>query len=169
MTKTLPVMVASLLMFLAPSPARACSCAWSGSFLTVAPQAELVIRAKILSHHGKKNGVFEKMKIKVLETYKGSLWDREIFVWGDEGWLCRAPVAQFPVHTEWILALNGPGSKPEMSPGPSISSCGQYWLEVKGGEVQGSIEGKSEPPPKTVSQLMNLTDFVVKFRKELAP
>ncbi len=53
--------------------------------------------------------------------------------------LCRPPLESFPVGTEWILALNGPGSKP--AEGPALSHCGEYWLRVENGDVVGSLDG----------------------------
>ena len=44
-----------------------------------------------------------------------------------------------PPGSEWILALNGPGSKP--GEGLALSHCGEYWLRVENGQVIGSIDG----------------------------
>ena len=45
----------------------------------------------------------------------------------------------FPIGSQWILALNGPGSKPGND--LALSYCGEYWLRVNGAEVEGSIDG----------------------------
>jgi hypothetical protein len=56
-----------------------------------------------------------------------------------DGMHCRPTIEAFPIDTEWILGLNGPGSKP--GNGLAISHCGEYWLRVENGEVVGSIDG----------------------------
>jgi len=57
-----------------------------------------------------------------------------------DGMQCRTTLEGFPPDSEWILALNGPGSKP--SDGWALSHCGEYWLRVEKGEAIGSIDGK---------------------------
>jgi hypothetical protein len=122
--------------------ASACSCYWTGPFLDVAPRSESIVRAKVLGYHGKGRLADQPlaMDLSVLETLKGDPQPASLRVWGDDGHLCRPAVTQFPVGTEWILALNGPGSKPGVGPGPAISVCGEYWLRVTGDRVVGSIE-----------------------------
>jgi hypothetical protein len=36
--------------------------------------------------------------------------------------LCRENIEQFPVGSEWLLALNGPGNKPGMNKGDYVIS-----------------------------------------------
>jgi hypothetical protein len=113
------------------SEALACSCDWGGPFQRVAPKAELVIRGKVLNYHGLDRGVPLAMDVEIYEVLKGQPPNGRIRVWGDNGWLCRPSVPQFPAGTEWILALNGPGSKPGQNPGDyALSICGQFWLQV---------------------------------------
>jgi hypothetical protein len=109
----------------------ACSCSWGGPFQKVAPKSELVIRGKVVNYHGLDRGSPLAMDLEILEILKGETENRWVRVWGDNGWLCRPSVSQFLVGTEWILALNGPGSKPGQNPGDyALSICGQFWLQV---------------------------------------
>lgn len=119
-----------------PLPASACSCAWRGPFLVVAKDAPLIVHGRILRHHP---GQSPTMSVLVLETLKGGLLDSGIVVQMGDGIQCRPTLEGFPPGSEWILALNGPGSKP--GDGLALSHCGEYWLRVEKGEVIGSIDG----------------------------
>lgn len=121
-----------------PDPsAFACSCAWEGPFLTVVKKSPLVVRGKILRHHA---GPSPAMDVLVLETLCGGLLDSGMQVQMGDGMHCRPLMSDFPIGTEWILALNGPGAKP--GKGLALSHCGEYWLATKNGRVTGSIDGK---------------------------
>ncbi|MEO0249046.1 MAG: hypothetical protein ABIN58_05780 [candidate division WOR-3 bacterium] len=122
------------LMF--PFSAGACSCAWRGPFLVVAKDAPLIIHGRILRHQF---GQPPTMSVLVLETLKGGLLDSGLVVQMGDGMHCRPALEGFPPGSEWILALNGPGSKP--GDGLALSHCGEYWLRVEKGEVIGSIDG----------------------------
>lgn len=117
-------------------PARACSCAWRGPFLKVVGAAPLVVRGTILRHHA---GKTPSMDVLVLETLAGGLLDSGLRVMMSDGAMCRPEVSQFPVGSEWLLALNGPGAKP--GDGLALSHCGAYWLRVEGELVIGQIDG----------------------------
>ena len=134
------VMVFCLLIILglmiAPVRIEACSCSWRGPFLVVARDAPLVVRARILRHHP---GPAPTMDVLVLETLAGGLLDSGLVVQMGDGMHCRPMLDGFPPGSEWILALNGPGSKP--GKGMALSHCGEYWLGIEGNEVVGSIDG----------------------------
>jgi hypothetical protein len=119
-----------------PFDACASSCAWNGPFLTVSKDAPLIIHGRILRHHP---GQSPTMDVLVLETVKGGVLDSGMLVQMGDGMQCRPTLEGFAIDSEWILALNGPGSQP--GDGVAISSCGEYWLRVKQGEVIGSIDG----------------------------
>jgi len=131
--------------------ADACSCAWEGPFLTVAPKAPLVVRGKILRHHPGPNPA---MDVLVLETLTGGVLDSGLRVQVGDGMHCRPMMTDFPPGTEWILALNGPGAKP--GNGLALSHCGEYWLSVVDSMVAGSIDGKQgEMKRMTLADLRN--------------
>jgi len=119
-----------------PSQTGACSCDWRGPFLTVAKAAPLVVRGKILRHHFCQTPT---MDVLVLETLVGGLLDTGLVVQMGDGMFCRPTLDGFPPGSEWIFALNGPGSKP--GSGLALSHCGEYWLHVENGDVVGSIDG----------------------------
>jgi hypothetical protein len=119
-----------------PTQAGACSCAWQGAFLAVAPSAPLVVRGRVLRHHP---GPAPAMDVLVLETLSGGLLDSGLRVQMGDGMHCRPDVGLFPVGSEWVLGLNGPGAKP--GTGLALSHCGEYWVRVEGGEAVGSFDG----------------------------
>jgi hypothetical protein len=141
----------------------ACSCSWEGPFLKVVTQSEYVIRGMVKEHlNAGKGGTREDMNVEVLEVLKGNYAGKTIRIKGNYGWLCRPPVTQFPVGTEWILAINGPGSKPGVDGGPAISACGQYWLQVVNSKATGNITDEGNPKS---SEEMVLTEL----RQRLSP
>ena len=119
-----------------PPFAFACSCAWSGPFLIVTKDAPLIVHGRIIRHHPGKSPT---MDVLILETLKGGLLDSGMVVQMGDGMHCRPTLEGFPPGSEWILGLNGPGSKP--GNGLPLSHCGEYWLRVEKGEVVGSIDG----------------------------
>lgn len=140
---------------LAAIQAVSCSCDWKGPFLAVAKQAPLVVRGKILRHHA---GESPAMDVLVFETLSGGLLDSGLRIQMGDGMQCRPALEMFPPDTEWILAINGPGSKP--GNGMAISHCGEYWLKVEDGSVVGSIDGGQNQVKR-----MPLREFKKRFLK----
>jgi len=137
MRRTLALcLVFGLGLLAAPTRGGACSCAWRGPFLTVAREAPLVVRARILRLHP---GATSTMDVLVLETLAGGLLDSGLVVQMGDGMHCRPMLDGFPPGSEWVLALNGPGAKP--GTGLALSHCGEFWLGVENGIVKGSIDG----------------------------
>ena len=54
-----------------PSAVLACSCMWAGGFFTVAPNAEIVVHARVRDYHGQNRKVDLAMDVLVLEQLKG--------------------------------------------------------------------------------------------------
>ena len=115
---------------------NACTCYWRGPFLSVFRDAPLVVRGKVLRHNA---GQHPSMDVQVLEILVGGILDSGLRIQMGDGLHCRPEAKNFPVGSEWILAINGPGSKPGND--LAISYCGEYWLRVDGAEVVGSIDG----------------------------
>lgn len=133
--------------------ATPCSCAWRGPFLLVAKQTPLVIRGRILRWHVHPTPT---MDVLVLETLFGGLLDSGLTVQMGDGMHCRPDLDTYPPGTEWILALNGPGSKP--GKGWALSHCGEYSLRIDSDEVVGSINGMQGE-----TQRMPLPEFRQRF------
>jgi hypothetical protein len=135
-----------------PGVASACSCLWAGGFLTVAPNAEIIVRARVVDYHGRNRKVDLAMDVEVAEVLKGGSVPARVRVWGDSGALCRPYVSAFPRGTEWIFAIRPlSGSRePDAHRGGDfyIPGCGAYWLEVKGDRVRGHIRGGAPGPPQ---------------------
>jgi hypothetical protein len=154
-------------LLLTPS-AYACSCADNNhSFIQNAEKAKLVIRGKVLAYHWYKEDKTRPplaMTVAVKEVYAGGATSKIIMVWGDNGIICRPYVSQFPVGTEWILALS-PDSwskKGELA----ISGCGEYSLKVNGSNVTGKVtDGSAKSKGK--SQVMSLPSFRKLFKSTL--
>jgi hypothetical protein len=136
--KKIPLLclIAVLTVAAASTDSQACSCAWNGPFLSVAKKAPLVVRGRVLRHHP---GAPPTMDVLVLETLAGGLLETGLAVQLGDGAMCRPSPDVFKTGSEWVLALNGPGSKP--GTGLAISHCGEYWLRVENNEVAGSIDG----------------------------
>jgi hypothetical protein len=148
-----PFLLVALLAW-APAGLQACSCEWKGAFLKVAGGAPLIVRGTILRH---RPGPVPMMDVHVLETLAGGLLDSGLEIQMDNGMMCRPPLGLFPVGSEWILALNGPGAKP--GTGLAISVCGEYWLRVDGPAALGSFDG-----PQQQSKRMPLEELRGRLR-----
>jgi len=129
---------------LSGSPAMACSCLSTPPFSEVAIKGDLVIVGVVLSYHE------NAMQVQVDRVLKGIEERKTITVWGDDGTQCRPYVSNFPLTTKWVFTLFRSGEK--ITPPPpaagrpyyELSSCGRYWLEVRGNEATGKINGEEE-------------------------
>lgn len=117
----------------------ACSCDWRAPFFQVAPQAPLIVIGDILRHEV---GPPPALVVRVREVLKGGLLDSGMRVQMGDGMHCRPSVADFPLGSRWVLALNGPGAKP--GPGWALSHCGEFWLRLEGDQVWGRFAGDQE-------------------------
>jgi len=93
------------------------------------------------------------MEVQILDIWKGEMEKPGIRVQGGDGWLCRPEISEFPLSSEWLLALDGPGSKPEMSKDHALSACGHYWLRVFGDRAQGRISGQDSNETLTLAEI----------------
>jgi len=139
---------------------EACSCIWQGPFLSVAKNAPIVVRGRILRHHP---GQAPTMDVLVLETLAGGLLDTGLVVQMGDGMHCRPTIDIFPPGSDWILALNGPGSKP--GNGLAISHCGEYWLRIENQDVVGSISGTEGQVRRMPMQEFRLRFLYPHFRE----
>ena len=135
-TACMACLICGLSLFSGTFSANACSCQWKGAFLNVAGNSPLIVHGRVLRHHP---GAQPIMDVLVLETLVGGILDSGIAVQMGDGAACRPSMADFPPGSEWILALNGPGSKP--GSGRALSHCGEYWLRIDKDDVVGIIDG----------------------------
>jgi hypothetical protein len=143
--------------------AWACDCAWGGPFFKVAHNAVAVVRAVVSVYHGESPVGPTDMDVQIIEVLSGEAAPSPMRVWGSNGAMCRPYTKQFPLGTEWILAFNGPGSKPGMTPGYGLSNCGTYWLKVENGEGVGNLDDETK---MDAVQRMPLAAFKKRFAAE---
>lgn len=133
------------LLWLSP-PLLACECLWQGAFDEVYENADLLAHARVTDIKG------NSADLQLLQTFSGVEHRQHIRLWTDTGSLCRPKISEFSQGSEWILAaqrIDAPPAdgfnpfKPNISFGRQgdyyLSSCGVYWLPVKGGRVSGNI------------------------------
>jgi len=82
------------------------------------------------------------MRVSILETISGNTATNEIEIWGDNGSQCRPYVTQFPIGTEWMLAISR-DHIPE-NPTYAISVCGAYWLKIENDRAFGRIDSEED-------------------------
>lgn len=154
--KYISSIIISASILLLPPSVYACSCANNdSSFVRLAKRSELVIRGKVIAYQWHKDDKERKirplaMTVEVKEVYKGATKLGKVTVWGDNGIQCRPYVTQFPIGTDWVLALSKDSwtKKGELA----ISVCGEYWLQVKGSNVVGKVtDGSSKAKPKVIN------------------
>ena len=153
------VLVAALLVV--TTKAEPCSCEWRGPFLTVVAEAPLVVHVRVLRHHSGPNPTMDAL---VLDVLSGGLLDSGMSIQMGDGMHCRPGMEGFPVGSEWIMALNGPGAKP--GKGLALSHCGEYWLRVQGDEAVGNFDGfQGEQKRRPLSELRLLLRFPMSRHK----
>lgn len=105
------------------------NCGWGGPFLENVEQADLIVRGKILAYHERLllSSPLPSLDVDVLEIYKGAFGDSQIRIVDDP--LFGAFLTDFPVGTEWILALVGQKSR------YNIRGCWNSYLKVEASVV----------------------------------
>jgi hypothetical protein len=161
---TFSLMTAATLGF-APA-AMACSCVGTAPFVKTASVSALVVRGKVLEYQWHPADTQHQrpmsMVVEVQDVLKGASPSKRISIWGDNGMICRRYVSEFPIGTEWVMAVSPDqwSQKGELA----ISSCGEYALPVQGNQVQGKIAGKV-PERVTLPKLRALLKTPPKVRR----
>lgn len=161
------LVIAAVLTMLSSTSAHACSCAWAGPFLNVAPGTPLIVRARVVGHSMRSRDVDLAMDVEVLEVLKGSAKGKRIRIWGDNGAQCRPYVSAFPVQTEWFFAItelreDGPGNGDYV-----ISVCGEFWARVEGDNVTGRLSSPTPPSVKDTPEKMSLKEFTDRLKARI--
>jgi hypothetical protein len=158
--KYIPSIMIGLSIVLFTPTAYACSClSRDRSFVQLSNRSDLVIRGKVMEYRWHKNDPARQgrplaMTVEVKEVYKGGTKLGKVTVWGDNGMQCRPYVTQFPIGTEWILALSKDSWTEKGA--LAISVCGEHWLQVKGNNVVGKVTNGSANAKLNV---MSFPDF----------
>jgi hypothetical protein len=159
------------LWLLASTAAQAeCDCLWQGSFSQVQADTSLVVAGTVMVNKG------NSIDLSVERLLRGSLPPENVRVWLKTADYCRPEPALFPVGSQWVMALQRideevPGgfnpNTPNISYGRlgdySLSSCGGYWLSLKGDWVSGNLVDapRWERDPKMTPVLLDLlADYV---------
>jgi hypothetical protein len=150
--------------------AHACSCINGGPFIQMADRSDVVIHAKVLDYQWRefdsaRQQQPESMRLEVKAVYQGTVKTNPLTVWGDNGLSCRPYVTQFPIGTEWVLALRKDDGMETIAPPQrkddfAISICGEYWLKVQGDNVEGYITQNDHESPAQVMSLSNLRELL---------
>ncbi|MDY8135407.1 hypothetical protein [Aquimarina sp. 2201CG5-10] len=136
----------------------ACSCQWSGNFLRIANNSELIIKGKIIEHNyhtenGKRftdydeyfaetlnnefdpfYGTGESIKVEIIEVLRGKEERKVIEIFDTDGADCRASIRKFKTGKIYIFAMYKPrrtGTKlpNETENDYAITSCFESTLE----------------------------------------
>ncbi|WP_197484477.1 hypothetical protein [Tepidimonas fonticaldi] len=146
--------------WLAPLPAAACSCSNEGDFLQQAARSPLIVRARVVRHEPAR----AQMVVQVLELWHGGLLDSGLVVGMGDGANCRPPLADFPVGSEWVLALDGPGAK--SGQGHALSHCGEHAVRI----VDGRALSTSHPggwPLDELRERVSAPRYALRWRATL--
>jgi hypothetical protein len=130
------LLIAFLFSISLASAAHACSCAGSAPFLSVAPRSLVVhgvVRSYVtLAGHRAPHPV--AMDVTVKRTLHGRYTAKTIRIIGDFGMSCVPYVINFPIGTEWVFAVGGPVSVPQLGDENfSFSPCSSSAAPVKKG------------------------------------
>ena len=130
----------------AVSASETCSCIWRGDFAKAQQRADLVIHGAVVASRG------NSIDLDVARVLRGKEFNPIIRVWGNNGKLCRPEVEQFPIGTEWMMALERIEEEVEGGFNPStpnisygrvgdyqLSSCAANWLKIEEGYATGNL------------------------------
>ena len=147
-----------LIILLISIKVNACSCEWSGNFLRIANNSELVIKGKIIEHiyhteNGKRftnydeyftetlnnefdpyYGTGESIKVEILEIIRGKEERKIIEIFDTDGADCRASISDFKTGKIYVFATYKPERTGTKLPNETINdyaigSCYESSLE----------------------------------------
>jgi len=164
-------LILALALLMGVNTARAeCECVWEGSFVDVHGGADLIVSGTVRTHRG------NAVDVSVDHILRGREHLDEIRVWMQTGSLCRPKAEEFPPGSSWVMALHRisevpPGGFDPDTPNQSfgrefdyfLSSCGGYWLSLRGGRVTGNLIAAPRweyDPPMTPVLLDLVEDYV---------
>lgn len=135
---------------------NACSCDWLGNFFKATEDSELVVKVKVVEKLLGPNGFNEKMKVEIIETFKGTEERTSITILGDDGAECRPYIDYFDVGDVCYLALFNYQEEYE------LLICGEFYLKLVNGQVIGDPDIRKE-----LSTISGLTEqeFLTQLRQ----
>jgi hypothetical protein len=139
--------LASLLLAVCGTLAHAeCECLWQGSFSEVQSGASLVAGGTVIAAKG------NSIDLSVEHRLRGDDSRETIRIWLRTGDYCRPEAGEFPIGSQWLMALHRidrdvPGGFNPHTPNISygrvgdyrLSSCGGYWLSLAENRVTGNL------------------------------
>jgi hypothetical protein len=163
------------------SQARACECLWQGSFSKSHRQSDLIISGEVIASRGNYADVSVN-KIHFDRELNNKEFNTQVRIWGDNGKLCRPKIENFPIGTQWVMALKKitqpiPGGFNPNTPNISygrindyyLSKCGANWLNLSEGVVTGNlVQGRRwEWEHKTMNPVM--IELIDAYVREVIP
>ena len=139
--------LASLLLVAGSTLVHAeCECLWQGSFTEVQSGASLDAGGTVIAAKG------NSIDLSVEHLLRGDDSRETIRIWLRTGDYCRPEVSEFPIGSQWVMALHKiasdvPGGFNPHTPNISygrvgdylLSSCGGYWLSLTEDRVTGNL------------------------------
>lgn len=157
--------------------ALSCDCLWQGSFTKAYKKADLIVSGTVIGSKGN-SADFNIERTHYDRGINFTEFKPDIRIWGDNGQLCRPPIKDFAVGSQWMMALTKitkdiaggfDPSTPNISYGRVndyyISKCGANWLKLEEGWVTGNlVQGRRwEWENKTMNPvLLELIDAYIK-------
>ncbi len=155
------ILVLALLLAPMRSALAECTCLWEGSFADVYASADIIVAGTVRANRG------NAVDVEIGEILQGAEPAPPLRVWMQTGNHCRPSATDFPIGTQWVMALHRIDDEPPDSFNPhtpntsygrlgdySLSACGGYWLRLQGEHVSGNlIDGtrwERDPPMSPV-------------------
>lgn len=125
---------------------NACECLWQGSFIESAPKADLIVSGQVINIKG------NSADLAVKSVLSGQTFLDQIRVWGNDGQECRPDINDFPVGSQWVMALHQIDQVPANGFNPNtpnisfgrkgdfyLSACGANWLSLGENLASGNL------------------------------
>ena len=132
-------------------PPPACDCLWQGAFNRITDKADLIVSGQIVASKGN-SADLDIDRLLIDRAVQFTEFRDVIRIWGSDGRQCRPDITDFPVGSQWVMALKkitedipdgfNPNT-PNVSYGRVndyyLSKCGSYWLQLSEGYVTGNL------------------------------
>ena len=138
-------------IFVNAQPPESCQCLWQGSFSAIVKHSDFIASGEVVTTKG--NSIDFKIAKTIADTkINFKEFNDVIRIWTNDGKQCRPDITEFPVNSQWVVALKkitdsipdgfNPNT-PSISYGRVndyyLSKCGAYWLRLDEGYVAGNL------------------------------